>query len=79
MLTVTERKKRRKAPKAAPPAANPWPDILVKLRAKLGNIDRAAAAKLIGASERAWFYWEAGKHVPARPYQRLIEQLKKTS
>jgi DNA-binding transcriptional regulator YiaG len=60
-------------PKPAPSAAdNPWPQRLVRLRDRLGNITQAQAAARIDISQSQWSAFEAGKRQPTRPIAKLI-------
>lgn len=77
--------------KMAPPRTkqadpdNPWPERMVKLRAKWGREEakgrpftQAEAAAKIGVTLRSWASWERGARLPLQPMQMLIDCLLKS-
>lgn len=60
---------------------NHWSTITTPIRVKAIRDARgwgqSELAEAVGAKLRAVQYWEAGKFVPIRPFQMLLERLEK--
>lgn len=59
------------------PTEKEWTkDRIAKLRSRL-DLTQRAAAELVGATHSLWSHWEAGRHKPTKPFQKLLTLIEK--